>query len=340
MTGEDTGKLVVVGCGAATERFYLPALSARPELASRVLFLDLDMARAAELGARIGAKAVSSLDQAATEGAVAAILATPHHLHHRQALAALDLGMHLLIEKPVTISAGEAREIADKGEATGRLVMVNNNRRLFPAFNAIHALVRSGELGQLTSGEFLDGSEFEWPTVTGFYLTSPEAKGVLLDRGAHTVDIMTWWLGDDLTISEALHDGFAGADATFHLTARTPNGAPIALKFSRLVKLPNSYELVFENGAIRGKIFSWDKYERRGPRGPWTTVSAPGFNPKAYNDFVFKMTDLFLDAVFAGAKAPLTVRDVIPSIALIEQAYAQAIPFSLPWYDEWKAKEQ
>ena len=337
MSMKGHARLLVAGCGAATEQFYVPALAARSDLAGRLLFLDLSRERSNALAKRMGGESVSSIAEARSKGAAAAILATPHHVHHQQAVEALDHGLHLFIEKPVTISEREAREIADKAQETGCLVMVNNNRRLFPSFQSIHDLIRSGDLGAFLGGEVHDGSEFEWPTVSGFYLTSKEAKGVLLDRGAHTIDILTWWLGETLAVASAGHDGFNGPDATFHLSLQHEAGAKIDLKFSRLVKLSNSYHLRFENGELKGRVFTWDKYERRRPGGKWDTVTAEGFNPRAYNEFVYKMTNHFLDAVFSNSPPPFDIHSVIPSIALMERAYEVGVPFELPWYAEWKA---
>ena len=50
-------------------------------------------------------------------------IATPHPLHHDLALAAIAAGKHVLIEKPIAMSAGEARAITDAGRAAGVLVM-------------------------------------------------------------------------------------------------------------------------------------------------------------------------------------------------------------------------
>lgn len=337
MSDDKSGKLLIAGCGAATEQFYAPVLATRKELAGRLLFLDLSLERASELASRLAGEAVTSIAQAKEKGATAAILATPHHVHHAQAMEALACGMHLFIEKPVTISESEAVEIADKAREADRIVMANNNRRLFPSFQAVHRLIHSGSLGRFLGGEVHDGSEFEWPTVSGFYLTSKEARGVLLDRGAHTIDILNWWLGDDLAISSAGHDGFNGPDATFHLTLRHGADAAIKVKFSRLTKLSNTYHLRFEHGEVRGRVFTWDKYEIRRPGEGWKTVAADGFNPKIYNEFVFCMTEHFLDAVFAGGPVPFDINSVIPSISLMERAYNEGTPFDLPWYDEWKA---
>ncbi|GGN57726.1 hypothetical protein GCM10011349_36590 [Novosphingobium indicum] len=332
-----TGKLVVVGCGAATEQFYLPCLAARTDLAGRLLFMDLSVERAQKLADEAGGGVATSFDDAAQQGATAAILATPHHVHCTQALEAMDAGLDLLIEKPVTIYASEAREISKKSKELGRIVMVNNTRRLFPAYQAIRTLIHSGELGALRSAEIYDGSSFEWPTVSGFYLTSRDAKGVLLDRGAHTIDILTWWFGDDLSIASAAHDGFDGPDATFHLTLKTPNGASISTKFSRLEKLSNTFELTFEHGAIKGRLFTWHKFEKKKANGPWKTISVDGFNPKNYNDFAIKMTNIFLDATFNGGESLVSPEDVVSSIQIMEEAYNSAHLFELPWYAEWEA---
>ena len=81
----------------------------------------------------------------------------------------------------------------------------------------------SQEYGAILDVRVSDGSPFEWSSVSDFYLrNAAQAKGVFLDRGAHTVDVVCWWLSDQLAgnrpqIIDARHDAMGGAEARFHV---------------------------------------------------------------------------------------------------------------------------
>lgn len=329
--------IALIGCGAAAERFYISPLVAHSSPDFKIILVDLDEVRAAELANAIGAKTARSITQAAEMGAQGAILATPHHVHHAQAVEAMELGLDLLIEKPVTITAADAIDIRNKAAALGRVVMVNNNRRLFPANRAVAMALAADRIGTIKSVVVEDGSAFEWPTKSGFYLTTKEARGVLLDRGAHTVDILSWWLNGPMTVLRCQHDGFEGADALVRLSLSGPEGAIIALRFSRLGKLDNAYHLIGTKGEIRGRLFTWNKYEEKIGNGPWTEVTCNKNSPTNYDEFVVRITGQFIAYLKNGTAPDFTIADVIPSIEVLDAAYTHATTFDLPWYAEWKA---
>lgn len=79
----------------------------------------------------------------------AVIICLPHFLHHPVALEALTAGKHVLVEKPMALSATEAREMAERAAQAKRTLMVGQCRRFSHAAIEMKRLVESGEVGEL-----------------------------------------------------------------------------------------------------------------------------------------------------------------------------------------------
>ncbi len=79
----------------------------------------------------------------------AVAIATPVSSHAHLALAALEAGKHVLVEKPLAASVAEAQMIVQKAEQVGRVLLVDHTFIYTPAVRKIRELVESGELGDL-----------------------------------------------------------------------------------------------------------------------------------------------------------------------------------------------
>jgi predicted dehydrogenase len=80
----------------------------------------------------------------------AVALATPVASHYPLALAALEAGKHVLVEKPLATSSAEAERLVAVAKAGKRVLMVDHTFVYHPAIQRIRSLIRSGELGRLT----------------------------------------------------------------------------------------------------------------------------------------------------------------------------------------------
>jgi len=96
---------------------------------------DADAARAATVSAELGVRAFASRD-ALLEAVDAAVVAVPTTAHAEVALAALDAGVHLLIEKPIAASVEEADAIVERAEANGLVVATGHVERFNGALRA------------------------------------------------------------------------------------------------------------------------------------------------------------------------------------------------------------
>ncbi len=145
---------------------------------------DLDPSKAAKMVAKFPKTHVAkSAPEAFGDGYDAAIIVTPVDTHASLAEAALVNGLHVLVEKPLTRTIDEAKQLIAKADAAGRRLMVGHVFHYKPEVRALVDLVKSGELGTV---KYLDS--------------------VRVNLGLFRSDVNVLWdlAPHDLTIFEAL----------------------------------------------------------------------------------------------------------------------------------------
>ena len=143
-------KIGVVGIGWWACFNHIPALQASADV-DNIAICDLDSARLAQVGDQFGISARYSdvAEMIKAEALDGVIISTPHVAHTRPAIAALQAGAHVLVEKPMATSAADGRAIAAAGIAAGREVLISTglNYTCFTAQAA--AWVTQGKIGQI-----------------------------------------------------------------------------------------------------------------------------------------------------------------------------------------------
>ena len=323
-------RVAVVGCGAAAREFCLPRLARHNGYRGSVVVVDRHLPQAKAVAQEFGMEHYCADYQQLPLDVDAAIIATPHHLHAEQALFFLQQGKSVFVEKPLGMTALEVSRMIDAAQASRVTLMVNNCRRLFPAYRSVRELLHSGKYGKVLRIAVNDGSELAWTSVSAFQIRdAAAARGVFLDRGAHTVDIVCWWLADRPRVVRASWDAFGGAESVMDVELASGDSS-IQLKFSRLYKLENCFHVECEEARIDGRLFNASSYQvtRNGQM-----KSIPVEPPALYHEYAWKLVDNFI-AVVQGGEEPLFVaEDVAPSISVLEAAYLRAESYDLPWYD-------
>jgi len=102
-----------------------------------------------------------------------------------------------LCEKPLAASSTDAQALVEAAAASSGVLAAGMLRRFFPATQAIRELLHAGTLGEIVSLDIQEGNQFRWPAASPEYFTKrSSAGGVLMDIGAHALDLMVWWLGE------------------------------------------------------------------------------------------------------------------------------------------------
>lgn len=124
---------------------------------------------------------------------------SPNALHKEMALAAIAAGKHVWCEKPLALSAADARELADAAEARGVTTLVGYNYLRSPAIQYARRVIEQGELGHLS---------YFRASFDEDYMASPEVpfswrcerahagSGTLGDMGSHAVSLARFLMGD------------------------------------------------------------------------------------------------------------------------------------------------
>jgi len=130
----------------------------------------------------------------------ALIIASMDRDHYRQAMAAMDLGYHLLLEKPVSPDPLECLRIAKKAEETGRTVTVCHVLRYAPFFKTLKAIIDSGELGRVVSivhNENVGNFHMAHSFVRGNWRKSFESSPIIMQKSCHDMDLLVWLTGSE-----------------------------------------------------------------------------------------------------------------------------------------------
>jgi predicted dehydrogenase len=128
----------------------------------------------------------------------AVFLCTPDPLHYRPALAALEKGYHILLEKPIAQSWEQCSEIASRAAACGRIVGVCHVLRYHPYYRKIKAVLESGVLGEVISVSHRIEIGIERMThsfVRGLWRKERESNPILLSKACHDLDLIVWLTG-------------------------------------------------------------------------------------------------------------------------------------------------
>jgi predicted dehydrogenase len=143
-------RLGIIGAGAVVQVAHLPVLRKLKGIDIRAL-CDSDLPKARALAQRTAIR--SSFDDIEEmlrhEELDAILIATPNHLHEPHIEAALAADLHVLVEKPLALTAAGARRIAKLADKSDRVVMVGMTHRFRPDVQAVRSFVQAGELSCL-----------------------------------------------------------------------------------------------------------------------------------------------------------------------------------------------
>ncbi|MFN3652941.1 MAG: Gfo/Idh/MocA family protein [Armatimonadota bacterium] len=190
----------ILGCGDITEKRVAPAIAARPS--SRLIWLQSrTAARAAELAARCpDAKSTGSRAEVLADPEVGAVyVATEHHRHAEDVIAAAEAGKHVLCEKPLANSVADCLRMIEACRANGVALQVAYYRRYYPKLLRMQALLEAGAIGEPVSAQAHLSSRLDPRRVTpeNWRLNAElSGGGALVDTGSHRLDLLCWLLGE------------------------------------------------------------------------------------------------------------------------------------------------
>ncbi len=318
--------LAVIGAGGFAAETLLPAIRGAGDFALRAVVTQRS-ASAAKVAQEFGA-AVASTDPDAViadPSVDAVVIATRHDSHARLALAALDAGKHVFLEKPMAIRRDELDALRARALASDRVFTVGYNRRYAPLSLAVRdALVATSGprvvVYRVNAGAVPRGHWTLDPAVGG---------GRIVGELCHMLDLLAFWLGPELVAWSATGLGDA-QDVAVSLRFRDPAGAEHLASLSYLAvgakALPKeSIEVHAGGGSLRlddfAKLVSHglgrDTELRRPDKGHAAEVAA-------FRDAIRgRPTPLLgVDAAFAAAELALAIDLAVAGRARASDAQA------------------
>jgi predicted dehydrogenase len=342
--------VVICGYGLAGRVFHAPLIAATPGLVIRAI-ITADPERRDQAAADFPQAVLLSHPEELMErleelDVQLAVVAGANVTHVPLTLAALEHGLHVVVDKPMAPTAASARNIADAAAAANRLVIPFQNRRWDSDFLTAMETVADGRLGAVHRFE----SRFERfrPTPTGKWRESADLDamgGVLYDFGAHLVDQAVRLLGPVSWVAasaRSIRDRELADDETL-FTLHHTSGA-ISLLFASMVSAFDAPRMVILGSAGGLRIESGDTQEDALRAGISANADDWGIEPDSSRAFLRSATGNEIvesrlaltpgrwpsfypavrDAIVDGAEPPVLLSDVIENLRIIDAARESA----------------
>jgi predicted dehydrogenase len=325
----------IVGCGAIAREAHLPVMIGDSRVAVTVL-CDRDRSNATLAARESGIDALITTDLAELAGKVdAAVVAVPPRFHAPIAIQLMEMGIDVLCEKPLAITAADGQKMVDAAQRTGRVLAVALMMRFFPHNQWLADLVAEGEIGEVREVIVEEGAPLNWPMASnGYFDRNATGGGVLFDSGVHFLDRVLWMFGDltDLAYEDDSCGGFesnAKLSGTLHIGGRP---VPARLEFSWSHHLRRSIRVVGERGTLEARTSDPRTLtlHRTTHRGPMEMQIACARHWDGHSHYRAQLDD-FIGAVQERRAPFVTAESSLRTLAVIEAAYAMRTPMAQPW---------
>ncbi len=162
----------------------------------------------------------------------AVIITTPDNLHYGPCMEALKMGYDVLLEKPISPSEKECRDILALAKKTGRIVAVCHVLRYAPYFVKLRELIQGGAIGEVISVQHLEPIEhvhMSHSYVRGNWHNGKQTTPIILAKSCHDLDILRWMIGKPCKSIAAFGDlkWFTKKNAPAGSTERCTDGCSV-----------------------------------------------------------------------------------------------------------------
>jgi len=327
----------VVGCG---ERgIALCRELGRTTKARLTLAMDVNSALAQDAAKRFRVPWTTSLDEMLSSDQVdAVIIATPHHLHAPQAVAAAQAGKHVMVEKPLGAKLQDAAEVVREARRAGVMLSMILPYRYQPRIIRAKRFIQAGGLGDLFgvslmfhddrfadywaggfSGRAISDWRLRWETSGG---------GILITSVIHHVDWLRFLPGLEIVEVSARYatlDSPGEVEDTLTMWVRYENGALGTVSASSCVRGTDlmDFRLWGRDGHISmappAQSYSLRLIDGKRP-GQWHEVA--GVRGLKHRDVEYLQR--FADSVLRGEPLEITGEDGLAAQAVVEAAYESA----------------
>ena len=265
-------RIAFVGAGRASRTLHLPALQAVPG-AHVVALADLDPKALQQVAYELpSAKRVTDYRTLLEDQTIEAMaICVPAQSHVEIALAALDAGKHVFIEKPLALTLEDCDRLVERAAGTTRAVMVGFNTRWHRLARQARVKLREGQIGKLeVVRSVLTSCHFDMPD---WRKRRVSGGGVLLEMAMHHFDLWRYLLDEEIEEISAHTRSGIWEDESATVTARLTSGALASATFAERTSQNNSIEIYGHMGSMQISFYRFDGLETA------TTSDIPGNLP-------------------------------------------------------------
>ncbi|MEL6383476.1 MAG: Gfo/Idh/MocA family oxidoreductase [Cyanobacteria bacterium J06626_18] len=334
---KSTCKLGLIGCGSIAQAVHLNILTRLPGV-ELVALAEPDPQRQAS-AQRQAPSAVAFadyrvlLERSKVDGVV---ICLPSALHAEAAIAALDHGKHVYLEKPVAVSTEEAAAVVTAWQQAGVVGMIGFNYRFSPQYIAAKAAIQSGQLGELVSAR----SVFSYPVGTAPAWKQKRASGggILLDLALHDIDLARFLFDAEVQTVAAEVRSHRYEDDTAALQFQLTNGVMFQLFTSMSTIDEARWEIYGQSGKLIADRYQETAIQIIPPQRPlsrraqlgvslqaalrrlnWRKIIAPTLEPSYQGALA-----AFVEAMQLGQPVRPDFTDGLRALAVIEAAETAA----------------
>jgi predicted dehydrogenase len=310
-------KFALIGTGGIAQT-YAQAFQTS-DCCRLVAVADTRAAAAAAFAEPFGAKSFADYKTLAENAEFdAVIISTPPNTHPEIAGYFMNRGKHVLCEKPLCLTVGEAKRMIETAEKTGVTFTMATKFRYCEDVVKAKAILASGVLGEVVQFENAFTAKVD---MSQRWNSDAEISGggVLIDNGTHSVDIIRYFLGPitDVLALETSGTQNLSVDENVKLLAKTADGvaASVDLTWGINKELPNFISIYGTAGTLH---IGWRESKFKLNSSPDWTVFGKGYDK--VQAFRAKIEN-FRNAIANGEELLTKPADALASVEVIEAAY-------------------
>lgn len=218
---------------------------------------DIDLSRAKQASQGCNAKAYGSYEEMLeSEGLDIAIINLPHGLHEECVIACAKKGIHILLEKPMSVSYESCLRMKKACDEAGVLMQIGHVQRYIPQNRAAFDIIQSGTLGKLAMISDLRTNNYFTDSRPAWFLNKAMAGGgISMNYAAHSLDKICYLTQSKIAQINGTCTYFkenTDVDGSAQMLLKTQSGVSAAISLCGYAVVPvDETMLFFEKGSIR-----------------------------------------------------------------------------------------
>jgi predicted dehydrogenase len=321
-------RVLVIGVGSIGERHVRCFLATGR---AEVSIVETNESLAGDIARRYDVRSFQNIETALSQQPTAAVIATPAPLHVTQAATLAETGLHVLIEKPLSISLDGVSALCDLAARRAVTVGVAYVYRAFPVLAAMRQALQSGRFGTPRQLTAVCGQHFPTyrPAYREIYYASRKAGGgAIQDALTHVINLGEWLVGRvDRLVADAAHQVLPGVEVEDTVHVLTRQGDVLGCYSLNQHQAPNEsiISVICDQGTVRCEIHN----------NRWLWMTQPGsewheepFGPAERDAAFVAQANAFLDAIERHAAALCSLDEgaqtLRVNLAILESVERQA----------------